>query len=71
MAQTTVVNLEAERRRRAAQEVPLIDDPTDKEKAALQLFHAVSNALQNGAPPHEVERLLNRMDRILEAMDTR
>lgn len=72
---SNVIDLKEARVQRAATSFDLdyehIEEPTELEKAALQFFEAITDSLRQGADPDQVDRLVERMDLMLEAMDCR
>lgn len=71
MDEAKVINLAVRRRARAlaAVSAPAEVAAPHLERAALGLFEAVTAALQDGADPREVDRLVARMDRLFGHMD--
>lgn len=67
-----VIDLETARRRKAAKamhlELERIAEPSELENTALSFFHAITGVLEDGADPKDVDRLVDRLDRVLDAM---
>jgi hypothetical protein len=75
MTGSNIIDLDSIRRRRAAQGMGLDDnrlqEPAEMEKAAFSFFNSITLALDNGAEPEEVDRLVARMDRVLDVLERR
>ena len=73
MNTSNVIDLESVRGRRAARSFGVDFDrrfePTEMERAAFSFFHAITNALDDGAQPEQVDRLVDRMDLMLRALE--
>ena len=74
MNTSNVIDLASVRGRRAARSFG-IDferryEPSEMEQAAFSFFHAITNALDDGAESKQVDRLVDRMDLMLHALDT-
>jgi hypothetical protein len=72
MSKDVVIDLEQARRRRAAtrlgDEYDLLTEPSEREQAALSLFNAAIESLQGGRASDDIDRVLERMDLLLDAM---
>lgn len=72
MSNDVVIDLEQARRRRAATrlgvEYDRLAEPSERENAALLLFHAAIESLQGGRESDDVDRVLERMDLLLDAL---
>jgi hypothetical protein len=72
MSKDVVIDLEKARRRRAASrlgaEYDLLQEPSEREDAALLLFHAAIESLQGGRASNDIDRVLERMDLLLDAL---
>ena len=67
-----VISLVAAKQRRAAQSLGLdydrMAEPSEVEQVALHLFNVVAQALENGAQPDDVNKLIERMDLVISAL---
>ncbi len=72
MSNDVVIDLEQARRRRAATrlgvEYDRLAEPSERETAALLLFHAAIESLQGGQASDDIDRVLERMDLLLDAL---
>lgn len=72
MNKDLVIDLEHARRRRAATrlgvEYDRLVEPSQREEAALLLFHAAIESLQEGRPSEDIDRVLERVDLLLDAL---
>ena len=72
MSKDVVIDLEQARRRRAATrlgvEYDRLTEPSERENAALLLFHAAIESLQGGRASDDIDRVLERMDLLLDAL---
>lgn len=70
-----IIDLDAVRERHTARAMGLdtdtLQEPDDLEKAAFGFFNSIANALDGGAEPEEVDRLVARMDRVLDVLERR
>ena len=67
-----IINFGDARMRRAANsfdvDIDHIDEVNELEKAALHFFEAITSSLEQGADPDQVDRLVDRMDLMLSAI---
>jgi len=72
MSKNVVIDLEQARLRRAATrlgvEYDRLAEPSEREKAALLLFHAAIDSLQGGRASEDINRVLEQMDLVLDAL---
>ncbi len=72
MGKDVVIDLEQARRRRATArlgvEYDRLGEPSEREKASLLLFHAAIESLQGGRTSAQIDRVLERMDLVLDAL---
>jgi hypothetical protein len=68
----TIIDFDDARMRRAANsfdvDIDHIDEINELEKAALRFFEAITTSLEHGAQPDQVDRLVDRMDLMLSAI---
>jgi len=75
MSNEMVIDIREARRRRTAARVGVdydrLDEPSEQEKVALQVFHAALEGLQEGRSSEDIDRILDRMDMVLEVLGAR
>lgn len=69
---SNIIDFDDARMRRAANsfdvDIDHIDEITELETAALHFFVAITDSLEHGAQPEQVDRLVDRMDLMLSAI---
>jgi len=72
MKTSNVVDFQAALERKAARTLELDQErlatPSELENAALRFFEVITETLEQGAKTEDVDRLVNRLDRVLEAI---
>jgi hypothetical protein len=69
---SNIIDFQAALRRKAAENLQLtsdrLDRPSELENAALRFFEVITDSLERGVDSRDIDRLSDRLDRILGAL---